>query len=224
MKKLVLTNSASGSGCLYAAGLGNVSIAVSMLGSHSGLTSHSVIGPLPNESETADFFGPKEVHDSLFWQSIRAPFLPKEKRTADWLMGILELSRSFDSIECWFDPNIDGQINLVHLLEFIREDQDILEKMLLVHPTLPVGNTASTDIATQNYLKTKLDQNHLVAARRFWTAYKQQTPQAFALLLDADLSALPYLGRTVPRLLAELPSVEVGLGQTEVQILKCIAR
>ncbi len=143
--------------------------------------------------------------------------------TADWLMGLREFSRPFDVVECWFGPDADGQLNLVHLLDHVRQDPETVEKMVLVHPDAPVGGMAPEEILASNPPRLRLGPGHLHVAHWFWTAYRQPTPKAVAGLLDVDLSALPHLGRPVRRLLAELPSVGTGLSATEMQILERIA-
>ncbi len=221
VRRLILTNGASGAGNLKMARIGDLTIGVSMLGGQVGLARYSIAGPLPDEAETADFFGPQRSREAIFWQSIRGPI--NAEITADWLMGLSEFCRSFDVVECWFDPDADGQLNLVHLLDHVRQDPETAEKTVLVHSDAPVGGMAASAILASNPPRASLDPGHLDVAHRFWTAYRQPTPEAFAELLDADLSALPHLDRLVPCLLAELPSVETGLGVTEMQILERIA-
>ena len=222
MRRLILTNGASGVGALKMTRLGDLTIGVSMLGGQIGLARYSIVGPLPDEAETAAFFGPQRSREPIFWQSIRGSV--RGETPADWLMGLREFCRSLDVVECWFDPDADGQLNLVHLLDHIRHDPETAGKMVLVHPDAPVGGMAPAEILASDPPRVRLGPGHLDAAHRFWTAYRQPTPEAFAGLLDADLSALPHLGRLVPRLLAELPSVETGLGATEMQILERVGR
>ena len=222
MRRLILTNGASGAGNLKTARIGDLTIGVSALGGQVGLARYSTVGPLPDEVETADFFGPQRSREPIFWQSIRGPV--RGEMTADWLMGLSEFCRSVDVVECWFDPDADGQLNLVHLLEHVRSDPETAGKMVLVHAEAPLGGLAPAEVAASDLPRIRLDPAHLDAAHRFWTAYRQPTPEAFAGLLDADLSALPHLGRLVPRLLAELPAVETGLGATEMQILERVER
>ena len=221
LRRLILTNSASGAGSLKMARIGDLTIGVSMLGGQVGLARYSVVGPLPDDVETGDFFGPQRSREAIFWQSIRGPI--KAEITAGWLMGLSEFCRSFDAVECWFDPDADGQLNLVHLLDHVRQDPETAEKTVLVQPDAPVGGITPLEILASNPPRASLDPGHLDVAHRFWTAYRQPTPEAFAELLDADLSTLPHLDRLVPRLLAELPSAETGLGATEMQILERIA-
>ena len=164
------------------------------------------------EAETADLFGPQRSRQSTFWQGIRGS-VPAEI-AVDGLMGLSEFCRSFDVVECWFDPDADGQPNLVHLLDHIRHDPETVEKPLLVHAEAPLGGMAPAEILASDRLRIRLDSGHIDAVHRFWTAYRQPTPEAFAGLLEADLSALPRSVRLVPRLLAELPSADTGLDPT----------
>jgi hypothetical protein len=144
--------------------------------------------------------------------------------TADWLMGLSEFCKSFDVVECWFDPDVEGQLNLVHLLNFVHQDPDTVAKLLLIHSETRLGPTAPADVAALNPTKLKLNNEHLAAAKKFWNAYQQPTPEAFAGLLADDFSALPHLAKTVPRLLAELPSMSTGLSATEMHLLTVIRR
>ncbi len=148
LRRLILTNGASGAGSLKMARIGDLTIGVSMLGGQVGLARYSVVGPLPDDVETGDFFGPQRSREAIFWQSIRGPI--KAEITAGWLMGLSEFCRSFDAVECWFDPDADGQLNLVHLLDHVRQDPETAEKTVLVQSDAPVGSMAPLEILASN--------------------------------------------------------------------------
>ena len=193
-----------------------------MLGSLLGQASYSIAGPLPNDSETADFFGAQLSRERIFWQSMRGP--AGSPITPDWLFSLGESCKGFEIVECWFDPDVDGQLNLVHLLNFARHDLELVSKIRLVHPDEPVGGEVPVKVAAWGLPTVKFSSDHLAVARQFWSAYRQPTPEMFAGLHAVDLSALPHLPRTVPLLLSELPAVETGLSVTETRILTIVGR
>ena len=61
----------------------------------------------------------------------------------------------------------------------------------------------------------------LALASRAWSGFGEDTPQAWAQLLDEDIEALPFLRNAVVRMLEELPGVD-GLSRTQRHILDAI--
>ena len=65
-------------------------------------------------------------------------------------------------------------------------------------------------------------QSQAAVATRVWKALASPTPKAVSGLFKTDLSPLPFLKPALERYLAEYPSIENGLGQTEQWALEAI--
>jgi hypothetical protein len=92
-----------------------------------------------------------------------------------------------------------------------------------VHPEDRLAERPAGDPATTQAVRLPVQEIHLRLASRAWRAFTQPTPEAWFDLLTENVSALPYLRRTVLEMLQELPDMRTGLGATEAAMLALIA-
>jgi hypothetical protein len=96
-------------------------------------------------------------------------------------------------------------------------------ELFLVHPEDRLAERPAGDPATTQAVRLPVQEIHLRLASRAWRAFTQPTPEAWFDLLTENVSALPYLRRTVLEMLQELPDMRTGLGATEAAMLALIA-
>jgi hypothetical protein len=213
MKRLILTTSDSGAGCLRQP---SVADAVIPFG-------HRFFERLPPEAELAD--------------SLTASSSQFEQADDDWLLRIyrkylrdvdsstrlIDLCEAFDVNDLWIDPDPNAQLILIWLLDYFRPHATIVSKMNLVQADVPIGDLSAEDLAASRPAAIKMQSEHLETARAAWKAYREPTPGAWFDLLSTDLSALPRLRPAVVMLLEELPMPATGLGATEMRMLEFIS-
>jgi hypothetical protein len=133
----------------------------------------------------------------------------------------LSMSPRFDRVVLWFEHDLYDQLQLLQILDWFAahpRDDGALE---LVQTQDYIGRQTPETI--ENYAETgrRLAEIHWKLAAHAWSAFRQTTPEAWASLLDEDLTALPFLRPAVNRMLEELPGTD-GLSRTERQMLATI--
>jgi hypothetical protein len=114
---------------------------------------------------------------------------------------------------------------LLWLLDHWRRNVTTAESNFTLRPLqLTVGDIDPRDFARPYPFVEEIEPHEFKLASRAWRAYRAPTPQKWFDLHKANLVALPQLGPCVTALLEELPSPASGLGATEKQILKLVAR
>jgi hypothetical protein len=211
MKRCIVTNSDSGAGCLKASRIADGVIC---------LGNELASGPAPLTPDPLDFF------------SARAALLPTDAE--DWVKEIDDRTvqawqhlageaQSFDRIELWMDPDPNSQLQLVQLLDWLRGQPEIANKLHLLHANARLGERSPDEVTAWNPDLLPVERKHLELAAIAWRAYRQPSPEPWQALREEDLRPLPYLGEAVVRLLEELPASTTGLMKTQARILELIA-
>jgi hypothetical protein len=138
-------------------------------------------------------------------------------------LGLVEFCTRYDEAELWIDPDPNAQLNLIWLLDFVRDHEQLALGMKFFQADFRLGNFPPEELDGWRPPAVEVTSNHLETAGLAWQAYRAPTPRAWFNLLDKDLSALPQLRQTVLELLEELPMRATGLGATEMRMLELIS-
>jgi hypothetical protein len=206
VKRLILTTSDSGAGCLRQPGIAD---AVLPLGERFFLWE-----PLPSDIEIAESLAQDDWLGRIYRRYIGE---------ADSRTGITDLCAPFDTVDVWIDPDPNAQLILAWLLEYLRPHDAIISKLHLVQADFPIGELSPEDLAARPMPAVRIVDRHLELARAAWQAYRAPTPKDWFGLLSVDLSALPLFRPAAVALLEELPGRASGLGATEMRMLELIA-
>lgn len=133
----------------------------------------------------------------------------------------LAMSAEFDRVVLWFEHDLYDQLQLLQVLDWFAEHPRSKGTLLLVQAEDYIGRQEPEVIERLAATAEAVTQAQLDLAKRAWAAFRQRTPEAWAQLLDEDLSALPFLRPAVIRMLEELPGPD-GLSRTERQMLATI--
>jgi hypothetical protein len=133
----------------------------------------------------------------------------------------LSLSPRFDRVVLWFEHDLYDQLQLLQILDWFAAHPRDDGALKLVQTQDYIGRQTPEDIAKLTETGQTVSKAQLQLAKRAWSAFRQPTPEAWAGLLDDDLTALPFLRAAVVRMLEELPGPD-GLTRTERQILTTI--
>lgn len=183
-------------------------------------------GPLPSPEYFAAYFGARSATLKLgdHWSDwgVVWPRAFEDRRN----LPLADFCERYDEIELWFDPSPEDQLQLMWLLDYLSSCSNLIAKLRLRLLTSDLFELRGEEVGkSASYIRVvDVTASEFKTAKMAWQAYCAPTPEAFADLLDSDLSALPMLRPVVLDLLAELPSTSTGLGATEMRFLELIAR
>ncbi len=125
--------------------------------------------------------------------------------------------------EFWVDPDLNGQLTLLWFLNWIDRQGLNPANLHLVHGDRNWGEIDMTGVTFMPPAAQQVGSEMLALARQAWLRSELQPRSAGWALLDDDLSLLPFLHRTVAKMLDELPDPITGLAISEWQVLAMIA-
>jgi len=134
----------------------------------------------------------------------------------------LGVSAEFQRVVLWVEHDLYDQLQLLQILDWFAGHPRADGSLFLVQVDDYIGRQEPDAIPRLAASEAAVTQAQLDLAKRAWTAFRQPTPEAWAALLQEDLSALPFLSAAVQRMLEELPGPD-GLSRTERQMLTVIA-
>ncbi len=137
---------------------------------------------------------------------------------------MVEFCRPYETVELWFDPRPNDQLQLVWLLDYFRSHPEIVARLRLRLVDYDLIKASSEELDRWVVPAVDVTSDELETASMAWQAYRAATPEASFGLLGKDLSALPLLKPALLDLIEELPSGATGLGATEMRLLELIAR
>ncbi len=187
-------------------------------------THRFVWGALPSPEELATYVAARsDKHTSgTHWSDYasRSPRIIKARKD----LGLIEFCRDCETVELWFDPSPNDQLQLVWLLDYLRPHPEVVARLRLRFIDYDLGTASPEELGRWKVLIVDVTKDELETASATWQAYRAATPKACFDLLGGDLSALPLLRPALVELLEELPCSATGLGATEMRLLELIAR
>lgn len=161
--------------------------------------------------------------------SIRAKYLAGAGGDVDLVRSLLEArdrglahSAAFKRVVLWFEHDLYDQLQLLQILDWFSRNPREAESLRLVQAGDFLGNQTPESILAFQSLEQDVTPEQLSVACEAWDAFRAPTPEAWARLLMREVSALPFLGPAVLRMLEELPGPD-GLSRTERQMLRSLA-
>lgn len=135
----------------------------------------------------------------------------------------LDAAAGYDEVVLWFEFDLFCQINLVFVLNYLRQSGMALPPLSIVqldeHPDVPdfrgMGMLKPEHLPPLFEKRTRLQPDDLQLAQQVWEAYSQETPQALEALSQRSSRNLPYLGKALQAHLQRLPAVANGLNAVE---------
>jgi hypothetical protein len=166
---------------------------------------------------------------------VRARYLAREPSDVDavrraflgWRAAIADAA-SYDELVLWFEHDLFDQLNLVQLLDWMRERQSVSATVSLIcidrFPGRPrfkgLGELSPAELATLMDVRQPVGSAQFELASRAWRAFRDPDPRRLAELISSDTSALPFLAAALARHLEEFPSTRDGLSRSERRVLE----
>ena len=186
-----------------------------------------VSGPLPSPDELATYLGPRAPDQARgrHWSDFVGYWSRSENRNSRHL-SLAEFCQQYETVELWFDPEPNDQLQLVWLLDYFRSYPETVArlKFRLVDLDLLFLNRKMLRKWESRSGIVDVTAAELETASMSWRAYRAATPEGCFGLLRRDLTALPLLKPALLDLLRELPCSTTGLGATEMRMLELIAK
>ncbi|WP_306557914.1 MULTISPECIES: hypothetical protein [Bradyrhizobium] len=185
-----------------------------------------VSGPLPTADHLNSYLGARESwFDPMHWSDcvrIRQSPLIRRPDRAGGLLWVCE-TYGVDLIELWFDPEPNSQLQLIWILDYLRSEPSITEKLRLRRVDFDLREADPSELRRRDVQQFDIAESDFEIASMAWEAYRAPTPELCAGLLGRPLGKLSFLKPAMKDLLAELPSPATGLGATETRLLERIA-
>jgi hypothetical protein len=172
-----------------------------------------VWGPLPSPDELATYVATRsDKHGpGTHWSDYGGNWLPGTGARKD--LGLVEFCQRCKTVELWFDPNPNDQLQLVWLLDYFRSYPEIVARTRLRIVDFNLNGTSAKGLGRWKVEAVDVTRDELETASATWQAYRATTPEACFDVLSRDLSALPLLRPALLDLLEELLAARRGLAR-----------
>jgi hypothetical protein len=180
-----------------------------------------VHGPAPYTREALDFFAARTalwLPGTYHWEAEDTGTVVSRKLTDE-----LELALDHDVIEIWIDPDPNGQLIGLQLIDWLGKEPRASGKLRVCFLDEMLGEQTPEAITSFQPNLLPVDNRILATATSAWSAFRQPTPSAWFELKSTDVGALPNLPHIVDSLLRELPDARNGLVGTQHNILTLVS-
>jgi hypothetical protein len=183
-----------------------------------------VWGALPSPDELATYLAARSDKHGPggHWSDYGGGWRGASRSRKD--LGLIEFCQHFETVELWFEPGPNEQLQLVWLLDYFRAHPEIVARLRLRLLDYDLNSASVEELGRWKMPVIDVTSEELDIASATWQAYRATTPEACVDLLSQDLNALPLLRPALFDLIEELPSGATGLGATEMRLLELIAR
>jgi hypothetical protein len=138
----------------------------------------------------------------------------------------------YDELVLWYEHDLFDQLNLIQLLPWIRGRLPAPTPVTLVcvdrfpgHPDFKgLGELSPDEIATLLETRQPVRPDQYDLAAQAWSAFRASSPDRLERMANGETAAMPFLGRSLRRLLEEYPAAGDGLSRTERRLLSLAER
>ncbi|MBP1965863.1 DUF1835 domain-containing protein [Paenibacillus aceris] len=131
-------------------------------------------------------------------------------------MRLDELSGEVDEIILWFDHDLFDQLMLCYLLSRLS----VLPRGSIRLSLIQYDQMVDHQISKLYRELSSVTEDQLTLAVKVWTAYSASEPLSLSVLMEDDLSALPFLKRALTANYGRYPSMHNGLNGIQQLILE----
>jgi RNA polymerase sigma factor (sigma-70 family) len=141
--------------------------------------------------------------------------------------SVIAAHDSYDELVLWYEHDLFDQLNLVHLLSWLRGRLPSRKPVSLVsinafpgHAEFKgLGELSPDELASLFDTRRPVSDEEYDVADRAWQAFRAPTPEPLEALRRTRTASLPYLAPALDRFLQEYPAVGDGLSRSERRLL-----
>lgn len=130
----------------------------------------------------------------------------------------------FDEIVLWFEHDLYDQLQLIQILNVLREIGLGAGRVELVQSDQYLGMLTADELMAlypkRKFVTAAMEQG----AMRAWQAFTAQTPEVLREAAAEQYVGLPFLRDALGRLCEEYPAHDSGLSRTQKQLLEACAQ
>ena len=142
--------------------------------------------------------------------------------------AVITAHDAYDELVLWFEHDLFDQLNLIQLLDWIRQRVPAGKIVSLICiGAFPgrasfkgLGELSPDELASLLPTRRPVTTGEYDLASRAWTAFRDPSPQPLDNLRQTDTGALPFLAAAIERLLQEFPWIRDGLSRSERRLLQ----
>src|ERR1700720_4485594 len=145
-----------------------------------------VWGPLPSPDELATYLAARSDNHApgTHWSDYVGRWRRATKAHKDY--GLLEFCQHCETVELWFDPDPNDQLQLVWLLDYFRSHPEIVARLRLRLVDYDLIGASVEELGRWQALTVDVTKDELEIASVTWQAYRATTPKACFDLLGMD--------------------------------------
>ena len=92
-------------------------------------------------------------------------------------IGLVELCRSYETVELWFDPSPNDQLQLIWLLDYFRSHPETAAKLRLRLVDFDLIGANGEELSRWEVRDVAVTEAELETASMSWQAYRATTPE-----------------------------------------------
>ena len=199
----------------------------SIPGEHLAWREALVCGPAPGSLSEDKFRGLRARHLAEAY-GVNLAESEKELRAQEEALAHFS---DHKEIVLWFEHDLFCQVQLIYLLDGFAQRELGKTKLSMIcigeFAGVPdfrgLGQLNEGQLASLFPQRQEITPAQLKLGSKAWQGYSSSNPKEIQSLLDADLSALPFLKSALTKHLQRFPSVRNGLGRAENVAVELVA-
>ena len=144
--------------------------------------------------------------------------------------SVVEAHDAYDELILWYEHDLFDQLNLIHLLSWLRGRLPPQKRVSLIsinafpgHAAFKgMGELSPDELASLFDTRRPVSAGEYDVADRAWQAFRAPTPEPLDALRRTRTDSLPYLVPALDRFLQEYPAVGDGLSRSERRLLSLV--
>ena len=196
-------------------------------GDHVAWREALVSGPAPGNLSESEFIDVRAKHLSEAYDMPIENCRRDLRKQHEALAGFAD----HEEVVLWFEHDLFCQVHLIYLLNWFGQREIGKTKLTLISidefPGVKdfhgLGQLNETQLASLLPQRQAITSAQLETGAKAWRSYSSADAGELVLLLDSDLSALPFLRAALKKHLLRFPSTRNGLGRIENVGLELLA-
>jgi len=136
----------------------------------------------------------------------------------------LKSFKDYEKIILWFEHDLYDQLQIIQILDWLNINNNNQIEISLICRDKYLGMLSPEEMRESLKYEKAITEEQLLLSSKAWSAFRENSPEQWILLLNSDTTALPFLEGAILRILQEYPSCDNGLSRTAQQALQIISK